>query len=99
LPGVSAQGRRALREEKAATAFLVGQQDNGHRRRLASIDADRPSLEGDEIRARPPAKGLVEAHDQYAGSLPPVVPVLRTAPTSSAAFMAMWRLSLARVTN
>ena len=99
LPGVRAQRRRALGEKKAATAFLVGQQDHGHRRRLASIDADRPSLERSEIRARAPAQGLVEAHDQYAGSLPPVVPVLRTAPTSSAAFMAMWRLSLARVTN
>src|SRR5437773_5742308 len=69
LPGVSAQGGRALGEKKAAAAFLVGQQHDGHRRRLPSIDADRPPLEGGEVRARPPAQGLVEAHDLVRGKL------------------------------
>src|SRR5258705_1170387 len=37
LPRVSAQSGRALGQKKTATAFLVGQQDDGHRRRLPPI--------------------------------------------------------------
>src|SRR5262245_1079600 len=63
LPGVSAQGGRALGKEEAAAPFLVGEKDQRHRRGLPSVHLEGSPFEGGEVLARPGKQRLVEAHD------------------------------------
>ena len=85
---------------KHARPSSSGKQDERDRGGPAPLGGVRPPLEGRQVGARPlPQRVAERLRHQYAGSFPPTTPLFLTTATSSAAFMAMWRESLASVTN
>jgi hypothetical protein len=56
--------RHALGKQQARAAFLVGEQDDGHRGRPPAVGRHGLALEAGEMRARPREERVVEGAQQ-----------------------------------